>query len=135
MTNPNVERVGDSLFNLLTIDDWFVGLFQTNNDILPFLYSLRAKIDDGEDVPEVIYVVTVSTVGDPPRRFTILDRAKIIKTTIRQLSADDPSGKNSPTKESLVYTAMYDGNPETDKLDGLILNLFPQIMEALYEDG
>ena len=123
MTNKLIQRVGDTMFNLLLVDDWLMGLFYTNNDVWRFLEYLGRQLEAGEEVPNEIYIFTVATTGTPD--VAILEIGKVIKTPTQM---PDETEK----KDRFVYTAIHEG-PEWTEKEEIVRALFPQIMEALYE--
>jgi len=133
--NPNVEKIGNGLFNLLMIDDWFIGLFRTNMEIWRFMEHWHESLSTDAELPKKMYVLVVVTKGDPPVSFTIVDKAMLTVTSVKQLSVDDPKGENSPPKDMLVYVAMFDDDPETEALEGIVAAALPQIIKEVFYDG
>lgn len=125
--NPHIQRVGNTMFNLLLVDEWLVGLFRTNNDVWRFLTYLGEQLDAGEPVPNEIHVFTIVTTGTP--EVEILETAKIVKTPLKM-----PPDENGVVRivECFLYTAIHDG-PEVAQLTEIVQSTFPQIMEVLYE--
>ena len=120
--NVNIQKVGNSVFNLLLIDQWLVGIFRTNNNVWDFLRYLGDQLDAGEPVPKDIFLFTCATTGT--ERPAVLERAKIVRTAI------EVSGK--PPKDYFLYTAIHN-DEEINRVNELVEELFPQIMEALYD--
>jgi hypothetical protein len=139
MNSPYIQKVEGTLFNLLMVDNWLVGLFRTNNDIWRFVEYLSEQLAAGEPVPQEIYVVTLAgpnqwrwknrIQGYVAGPSDILEMARIVRMTLKLPSNDE----NARETDYLVYTALHD-SPEAEKVRVMVKEYFPQILMALYEE-
>lgn len=121
MGNINIERVGGSMFTILVVDEWLVGLFYTNNDVWRFLTHLGKQLSDGEPVPEKVFIFTVTLTGVPEDPVKILETATIFKTKLDMLDSEE---------EYFIYKVLYDSAAK--KLEDLVRKYWADIEEVLY---
>lgn len=121
-SNPNIQRLGNTMFNLLMVDDWLVGLFGNSRDIWRFLEYLGRQLAAGEPVPKEIHVFTVVTTA--PGEIEVLETAKIVRTPLQGPQEKEP-------KDYFIYTAIHE-DAEVGRLKEIVQTHFFQISEVLY---
>lgn len=122
MNNPNIQRVGNTVFNLLMVDDWLLALFRTNQDVWHFLEYLGVQLATGEPVPKEIHVFTIATTGID--EIAILETAKIVRMPLKVLDHDKPQLR-------YIYTAIHE-DAEVERLKEIVRVSWLEIMEVLY---
>jgi len=123
MSNPNIQRVGNTVFNLLMVDDWLLGLFRTNQDIWRFLEYLGVQLATEKPVPREIHVFTIASTGID--EIVILESAKIVRMPLKVLDHDRPQIR-------YIYTAIHE-DAEVERLKEVVRASWSEIMEVLNE--
>jgi len=126
MNNPVVQKLGNTIFNLLMVDNWLICIFRTNNDLWSLLQFLGEKLAAGEPVPKEIYVFTLVGINSNIYDISVVETGRIVRMPINLPSEDEP-------KDRFVYTAVHE-HIETERLKELVREAWPQIMEVLLHD-